>query len=57
MLDMRKMNLKTKAAVFIAIILVLVMGMSNVNLTSEVTSRLEAALLTSTTRVGQSLVE
>jgi sensor histidine kinase regulating citrate/malate metabolism len=57
MLDMKKMNLKTKAAVFIAIILVLVMGMSNVILTSEVTSRLEAALLTSSTLVGQGLVE
>jgi len=55
MLDLRKMNLKTKAAVFIAIILVLVMGLSNVILTSAVTSRLEMALLTSSTLIGQGL--
>ncbi|TNF49434.1 HAMP domain-containing protein, partial [bacterium] len=56
MLDLRKMDLKTKAAVFIAVILILVMGLSNVILTSTVTARLEAALLTSSTLVGQGLV-
>ena len=55
MINFLKMDLRTKTAVFIAIILIVVMGLSTAILTSQATGQLEAALLNSSTLIGNNL--
>ncbi|UCF31331.1 MAG: HAMP domain-containing protein [bacterium] len=57
MSNLLKMDLRTKAAVFIAAILVVVMGLSTAMLTSQAIGQLETALLKSSILVGRNLVD
>ncbi|UCG39653.1 MAG: HAMP domain-containing protein [bacterium] len=57
MLDLKRLTLKTKAAGLIAVILVLVIGLTTALFSSEVNKRLEKALLASTALVGENLVK
>lgn len=57
MTNFGKVSLKIKAAVFIAIILVLVIGITTMIISSEVNKRLKNALLASTALVGENLVD
>ncbi|UCF88303.1 MAG: HAMP domain-containing protein [bacterium] len=57
MINFTRLSLKVKAAVFIAVILVLVIGVTTMIFSSEVNKRLEKALLATTTLVGQSQVD
>ena len=56
MVNFAKTSLKIKAAIFIATILVLVIGLTTMIFSSEVNKRLEKALLASTAHVGENLV-
>jgi methyl-accepting chemotaxis protein len=57
MIDIFNLDLRTKAAVFIAAILIVVMGLSTTILTSQATGQLELALLDASTLVGRNLAE
>ena len=56
MINFARLSLKLKASIFIATILVLVIGLTTMLFSAEVNKRLEEALLASTALVGENLV-
>ena len=55
-MNFTKLSIKLKVSIFIAVILVVVIGLTTMIFSSEVNQRLEKALLASTTLVGENLV-
>lgn len=56
MINFAKLSLKLKVSIFIAVILILVIGFMTMIFSAEVNKRLEKALLASTSLVGENLV-
>ena len=56
MINFTKLSIKIKVSIFVAVILVVVIGLTTMIFSSEVNQRLEKALLASTTLVGENLV-
>ena len=53
MINFTKLSIKIKVSIFVAVILVVVIGLTTMIFSSEVNQRLEKALLASTTLVGR----
>ncbi|MDF1526154.1 MAG: methyl-accepting chemotaxis protein [bacterium] len=56
MINFTKLSIKIKVSIFVAVILVVVIGLTTMIFSSEVNQRLEKALLAATTLVGENLV-
>jgi len=56
MSNFTKLSIKVKVSIFVAVILVIVIGLTTMIFSSEVNQRLEKALLASTALVGENLV-
>ena len=57
MINFTKLSLNLKVSIFVAVILILVIGVTTMIFSAEVNQRLETALLASTTLVGENLVQ